>query len=72
MNQSMKAESIGGSLLGLALTFVRLGLPLMCFVGAYLLLGGKTGLVEYLSLIIIGTKIISRRQIGRASCRERV
>lgn len=59
MNQSMKAESIGGSLLGLALTFVRLGLPLMCFVGAYLLLGGKTGLVEYLSLIIIGTKIIS-------------
>lgn len=59
MKQSMKAESIGGSLLGLALTFVRLGLPLMCFVGAYLLLGGKTGLVEYLSLIIIGTKIIS-------------
>ena len=39
MNVSIKGETIGGALLGLALTLVRSGLPLMCFVGSYLLLG---------------------------------
>ena len=56
---SIKGESIGGSLLGFALTFVRAGLPLMCFVGTYMLFGGEIGLTEFLSIIIIGTKIIS-------------
>lgn len=56
---SIRSESIGGSLLGFALTFVRVGLPLMCFVGTYMLFGGEIGLTEFLSIIIIGTKIIS-------------
>lgn len=56
---SIRAEAIGGSLLGFGLTFVRAGLPLMCFVGIYLLLGGEINLTDFLSLIIIGTKIIS-------------
>lgn len=56
---SMQGESIGGALLGFALTFARAGLPLMCFAGFYLLMGGKVGLAEFLSIIIIGTKIIS-------------
>ena len=59
MEVSIKGETIGGSLLGLALTFARLGLPLMCFVGSYMLLGGEISLIEFLSIIIIGTKIIS-------------
>ena len=59
MNESIRGESAGGTFLSLALTFVRLGLPLMCFAGAYLLLGGKLDIVNYLSLIVIGTKIIS-------------
>lgn len=56
---SIRAESVGGSLLGFALTLVRAGLPLMCFVGTYLLLGGEITLTDFLSIIIIGTKIIS-------------
>ena len=59
MNVSIKGETIGGALLGLALTLVRSGLPLMCFVGSYLLLGGKISLISFLSIIVIGTKIIS-------------
>ena len=59
MDVSIKGESIGGSLLGFALTFARAGLPLMCLVGSYILLGGELGLIEFLSMIIIGTKIIS-------------
>lgn len=56
---SIRAESVGGSLLGFALTLVRGGLPLMCFTGAYLLLGGELHLTDFLSVIIVGTKIIS-------------
>lgn len=56
---SIRGESLGSSLLGFALTFARAGLPLMCFVGAYLIFGGEIGLAEFLSIIIIGTKIIS-------------
>ncbi len=59
MEVSIKGETIGGALLGLALTFARAGLPIMCFVGSYLLLGGEIGLTSFLSIIIIGTKIIS-------------
>ena len=59
MEVGIKGETVGGALLGLALTFARAGLPLMCFVGSYLLLGGEIGLTSFLSIIIIGTKIIS-------------
>lgn len=59
MEISIKGEMVGGALLGLALTFTREGLPLMCFVGSYLLLGGEIDLTSFLSIIIIGTKIIS-------------
>lgn len=59
MKQSIRSEIIGGTLLNLAYTFVSLGLPLMCLMGAYMILGGELSIVEYLSLIIIGTKILS-------------
>ena len=59
MEVGIKGETVGGALLGLALTFARAGLPLMCFVGSYLLIGGEIGLTSFLSIIIIGTKIIS-------------
>lgn len=59
MEVSIKGETVGGALLGLALTFARAGLPLMCFVGSYLLIGGKISLISFLSIIVIGTKIIS-------------
>lgn len=56
---SIRGEALGGSFLGFALTFARAGLPLMCFAGTYLIVGGEIGLTEFLSIIIIGTKIIS-------------
>ncbi|MGI5172227.1 ABC transporter ATP-binding protein [Treponema sp. OMZ 840] len=56
---SIKSETVGGALLGFALTFARAGLPLMCFTGTYLIFGGEIGLTEFLSILIIGTKIIS-------------
>ena len=56
---SIRGETLGGSFLGFALTFARAGLPLMCFAGTYLIFGGEIGLTEFLSIIIIGTKIIS-------------
>lgn len=59
MQVSIKGETAGGALLGLALTFASAGLPLMCFAGSYLLLGGEIGLTSFLSIIIVGTKIIS-------------
>ncbi len=59
MRVNLHAETVGGSLMSLANTLVKLGLPLMCFTGAYLLLGGRLSVVEYLGIIIIGTKILS-------------
>ena len=56
---SIRGETLGGSFLGFALTFARAGLPLMCFAGTYLIVGGEIGLTDFLSIIIIGTKIIS-------------
>lgn len=56
---NIRGETLGGSFLGFALTFARAGLPLMCFAGTYLIVGGEIGLTEFLSIIIIGTKIIS-------------
>lgn len=59
MKVNLHAETVGGTLMNLAATFVQVGLPLMCFAGAYLILGGSLGVAEYLSLIVIGTKVLS-------------
>lgn len=57
MKVNVHAEVVGGSLMSLANTFASLGLPLMCFAGSYLILGGRLSVVDYLGLIVIGTKI---------------
>lgn len=59
MRENVRTETISGSLMNLSSTFIHMGLPLMCFAGAYMILGGRLSIVDYLSLIIIGTKIIS-------------
>jgi ABC-type multidrug transport system fused ATPase/permease subunit len=59
MDVSLRAETAGGVLINLSAAFVRMGLPLTCFAGAYLILGGRLSVVDYISLIIIGTKILS-------------
>lgn len=59
MKVNLNAETIGGTLMNLANTFIQAGLPLMCFVGAYLILGGRMLVSDYLGLIIIGTKVLS-------------
>lgn len=59
MKVNILLETVGGSLMSLANTLIKMGLPLMCFAGAYLLLGGRLSIVDYLALIIIGTKILS-------------
>lgn len=59
MKVNLHAETVGGTLMNLASTFVQLGLPLLCFAGAYLILGGRLSVVDYLGLIVIGTKVIS-------------
>jgi len=43
----------------LCASIVQFGLPLTCFAGSYLLLDGEMGVVEFVCLIIIGTKILS-------------
>lgn len=57
MQSSIRAESGPGSLMRLCTSIVQFGLPLMCLTGSYLLLGGEMCVVEFISLIIIGTKI---------------
>lgn len=59
MKVNIHAEAVGGSLMSLASTLVKLGLPLMCFAGAYLLLDGRLSVTDYLGIIVIGTKILS-------------
>lgn len=59
MQVNLRTEVIVGTLMNLASTFIRAGLPLMCFAGAYLLLGGRLAVVDYLGLIVIGTKVLS-------------
>lgn len=58
MDSSIKAESGPGSLTRLCTSIVQFGLPLMCLAGSYLLIGGSMGVVELISIIIIGTKIL--------------
>ncbi len=59
MESHIKEESGSGSLMRLCTSIVHLGLPLLCIAGGYLLLGGKMGVVEFISIIIIGTKILT-------------
>ncbi|MFV0361989.1 MAG: ABC transporter ATP-binding protein [Suipraeoptans sp.] len=56
---NLHGETVSGTLMSLANTFVQAGLPLMCFAGAYMLLGGRLSVVDYLGIIVIGTKVIS-------------
>lgn len=59
MESHIKEESGSGSLMRLCTSIVQLGLPLLCMAGGYLLLGGSLGVVEFISIIIIGTKILT-------------
>lgn len=59
MRTYMKEESGSGSLIRLCTSLVQLGLPLMCMMGAYLLLGGQLGIIEFICWIIIGTRILT-------------
>lgn len=59
MESHIKEESGSGSLMRLCTSIVQLGLPLLCMAGGYLLLGGSIGIVEFISIIIIGTKILT-------------
>lgn len=59
MQRSMRAESGAGSLLRLCTSIVQFGIPLLCIAGGYLLLGGKLTVVTFISIIVIGTKILS-------------
>ncbi len=59
MKVNIRGESVGGSLMSFANALVKLGLPLMCFAGTYLILGGRLSVVDYLGLIVIGTKLLS-------------
>lgn len=59
MSAYIRAESGSGSAMRLCASIVRLGLPLMCMAGAYLIIGGRLSIVDYISIIVIGTKILS-------------
>ena len=59
MKSNMKAESGAGSMLRLCTSIVQFGIPLLCIAGGYLLLGGKITVVTFISIIVIGTKILS-------------
>ncbi len=59
METYIKVESGSGSLIRLCTSIVQFGLPLMCMAGGYLLMGGSLTAVEFISIIIIGTKILT-------------
>lgn len=59
MEAHIKEESGGGSLLRLCTSIVQFGLPLLCITGGYLLLGGSLTIVNFIAIIVIGTKILS-------------
>ncbi len=59
MESHIKEESGSGSLMRLCTSLVQMGLPLLCMAGGYLLLNGKLGIVAFIGIIIIGTKILT-------------
>lgn len=59
MTCCIKEEGGSGSLMRLCTTIVQFGLPLLCIACGYLLLGGSIGIVEFVGITIIGTKILT-------------
>lgn len=59
MAASIRSESVGGALLNFASALIKLGIPILCFTGAYLILGGRLSMVDYLALLVFSTKIVS-------------
>ncbi len=59
MTAHIKSESGGGSLLRLCTSIVQFGLPLLCITGGYLLIGGNLTIVNFIAIIVIGSKILS-------------
>lgn len=59
MECNMREEGSSGSLLRLCTSIVQFGIPLLCIAGGYLLLGGRLTVVDFIAIIIIGTKILS-------------
>lgn len=59
MEANIRSETNSGALLKLANSLIELGIPMICFVGAYMILGGKLSFVDYLAVIVFSTKIVS-------------
>lgn len=59
MTAHIESESKGGSLLRLCTSIVQFGLPLLCITGAYLMLNGSLSVVNFIAIIVVGTKILS-------------
>ncbi len=55
---SLKTERFLGTLVNFACSVANVALPIVCFVGASLVLGDNLGIAEYLSIIIVSTKIL--------------
>ncbi len=55
---NLKTESFVGTLVNGASSVANMALPIICFVGAYLVLGGNLVIADYLAIIIVGTKIL--------------
>ncbi len=55
---SLKTERFIGTMVNLACSVANVALPIVCFVGASLVLGNNLGIAEYLSIIIVSTKIL--------------
>ncbi|MDR0583888.1 MAG: ABC transporter ATP-binding protein/permease [Treponema sp.] len=55
----IKEEGGSGSLLRLCTSIVQFGIPLLCIAGGYMLLGGRLRAVDFIAIIIIGTKILT-------------
>jgi ATP-binding cassette subfamily B protein len=59
MECHIRVEGSSGSLLRLCTSIVQFGIPLLCIAGSYLLLGGRLAVVDFIAIIILGTKILS-------------
>jgi ATP-binding cassette subfamily B protein len=59
MECHIRVEGSSGSLLRLCTSIVQFGIPLLCVAGGYLILGGRLTVVDFIAIIIIGTKILS-------------
>ncbi len=58
MKTNLKTEAFVGTLVNGASSVANMALPIICFVGAYLVLGGSLDIASYLAIIIVGTKIL--------------